>query len=349
MHAFTAWYTLLLQGMKGRGMNGPAPVARCAPRSGLLHEPRRRRHRYWLLVLGAACTLWCNVRYAPAASAVAADGHPAATATAPSAAPVTLAQTYREGYALPQYWVSEKYDGIRAYWTGQQLRSRQGQTIDAPGWFTQGWPQQPLDGELWAGRGQFALVQSAVGSGRSNDAGWRQLRFMVFDLPAHPGPFTARLQQLRTTVAAVQQPWLQAAPQWRVDSHAALMRQLRALDQAGAEGLMLRHADSPYRAGRSEDLLKLKLHDDAEAVVIGHVPGRGKYQGMTGALWVQTPQGQRFKLGSGLSDAERAAPPAMGSTVTYRYNGTHPSGLPRFARFWRVRATPADTAPSQTP
>lgn len=101
---------------------------------------------------------------------------------------------------------------------------------------------------------------------------------------------------------------------------------------------MLRRDDAPYRSGRSDDLLKLKSFEDAEARVIGHLPGRGKYAGQTGALLVETPSGQRFRLGSGLPDALRRAPPPIGSVVTYRHNGTHASGLPRFARFWRVRA-----------
>ena len=33
----------------------------------------------------------------------------------------------------------------------------------------------------------------------------------------------------------------------------------------------------------------------------------------------------------------RDAPPPIGSWVTYRYNGTNPGGLPRFARFLRIR------------
>ena len=141
-----------------------------------------------------------------------------------------------------------------------------------------------------------------------------------------------------STIAQLQQPWVQLVPQWQVDSHEALQRQLQQLSQQGAEGLMLRHQHAPYRSGRSDDLIKLKLFEDAEAVVVGHLPGKGKYQGMTGALLVQMPSGQRFKIGSGLSDALRTQPPPIGSTITYRYNGLHPSGLPRFARFWCVRA-----------
>ena len=259
------------------------------------------------------------------------------------AASLTLAASYRSGLPIAQYWVSEKYDGIRAHWTGQQLLTRQGQVIDAPTWFTQAWPTQAMDGELWAGREQFTRVQSAVAQGAKADAAWQQVRYMVFDLPQHRGPFSERKQALAQLVQRIHQPWVQAAPQWRVASHEALMQQLRQMSQQGAEGLMLRHAHAPYRSGRSDDLIKLKLFDDAEAVVIAHVPGKGKYRGLTGALLVQMPNGLRFKIGSGLRDADRAHPPPIGSTITYRYNGMHPSGLPRFARFWRMRE---DTSPS---
>ncbi len=264
-------------------------------------------------------------------------------AVATSADTLTLANTYRSGLDVQAYWVSEKYDGIRAHWDGRQLRSRQGLPIDAPAWFTQGWPAQALDGELWAGRGQFAAVQATVALGRKDADGWRALRYMVFDLPQHPGGFAQRQQALQRMVQGLGQPWVQAAPQWQVPGHAALMEQLHAVSKAGAEGLMLRRADSPYRPGRSDDLIKLKLFEDAEAVVVAHLPGKGKYQGMTGALLVEMPGGQRFRIGSGLTDADRARPPAIGSTITYRFNGTHASGLPRFARYWRVREEGLDT------
>lgn len=261
--------------------------------------------------------------------------------------PLTLANGYHPGLNLAHYWVSEKYDGIRAHWTGQQLLSRQGIPIAAPAWFTHHWPSTALDGELWAGRGQFAAVQSTVAQGAADEAGWRAVRYMVFDVPGHSGNLVQRQQQLQRNVRAIGQSRVQQAPQWQVTSHEALMRQLRSVSQQGAEGLMLRRADSPYRAGRSDDLIKLKLFDDAEAVVVAHLPGKGKYQGMTGALLVELPSGQRFKIGSGLSDADRANPPPVGNTITYRHNGSHPSGLPRFARYWRVRGEAS--APTSSP
>ncbi|MBS0465935.1 MAG: DNA ligase [Proteobacteria bacterium] len=259
----------------------------------------------------------------------------AAQAAAPSP---TLAQRYHPGVDVSAYWVSEKYDGVRALWTGSQLLSRQGLPIRAPTWFTAGWPAEPLDGELWAGRGQFAAAQAAVAQAEPDDAQWRRMRYMVFDLPNAPGGFGQRLPALQRQVAALGQPWVQAVPQWRVASHGELMAQLRTHDKAGAEGLMLRSDDAPYRGGRSADLLKLKSFEDAEGRVVGHVPGRGKYAGQTGALLVELEDGRRLRLGSGLPDALRRKPPPVGTVVSYRYNGLHASGLPRFARFWRVRA-----------
>jgi DNA ligase-1 len=105
----------------------------------------------------------------------------------------------------------------------------------------------------------------------------------------------------------------------------------------GGEGLMLHRADALWQPGRSDALFKLKPEQDEEGLVVGHQPGKGRLLGMTGALLVQMPSGQRFALGSGLSDSQRRNPPPVGAWVTYRYRDRTPSGLPRFASFLRVR------------
>lgn len=249
-----------------------------------------------------------------------------------------LANVYSPGTHLPDHWVSEKYDGVRGFWDGQRLLTRGGEVIHAPGWFTEGWPDQPMDGELWAGRGRFAHAVSTVRQQVPDDSAWKTMRFMVFDLPGHSGLFTERISAYQQLVASMQKPWVVAVPQWRVATHAELQAQLGKTVKAGGEGLMLHRADAPYRGQRSDDLLKVKLHDDAEARVVAHVPGRGKHAGRLGALLVETPQGQRFRLGTGFTDAQRDQPPPVGTTVTYRYMGLNESGVPRFASFVRVRA-----------
>ena len=253
-----------------------------------------------------------------------------------------LAGRYRPGIDLRDWWVSEKYDGVRAHWDGRQLRTRGGERIAAPAWFTAGWPALPMDGELWAGRGHFEHAQSAAAREQPDDAQWRALRYMVFDLPAHPGSFDERLAALRAAVSALNHTWVQAVPQRKVAGDAELQALLREVVRGGGEGLMLHRGASLYRAGRGEDLLKLKTHDDAEARVIAHVPGKGKHAGRLGALMVETPEGRRFALGTGFTDAQRADPPPVGSWVTYRFRGLHEgSGLPRFASFLRVRSDEA--------
>ncbi len=252
-----------------------------------------------------------------------------------------LARSYRGGLHWPDWLVSEKYDGVRAWWDGQALYSRTGRRMAAPAWFTQGWPRMAIDGELWAGRGAFERAQSAAARQQPDDAAWRGLQLMAFDAPMAGGPFAPfarRLAALQEAVKKANRPTLQAVPQRRVASEAQLMAWLDEVVRGGGEGLMLHRADAPWQSGRSEHLLKLKPHEDAEARVIAHLPGKGRHTGRLGALLVQTPEGKRFRIGSGFTDAQREAPPPVGAWITYRYRGLHDrSGLPRFATFVRTR------------
>src|SRR5690554_6768127 len=256
-----------------------------------------------------------------------------------SAAPprLMLATGYHDGIEAAEYFVSEKLDGVRGHWDGRALYTRAGNPIDAPQWFTAGWPAVPMDGELWLGRGRFEEASGIARTAGGGHPGWREMRFMVFDLPAHQGPFEQRVAAMRTMLAAANVAWLRPVEQHRVSGREDLDARMRAVVAAGGEGLMLHHRDARYRAGRSDRLLKLKPFDDAEARVVGHTPGRGKYTGMAGALVVERPDGLQFRIGSGLTDALRAQPPAVGTWVTYRFNGLTGNGVPRFPRFLRVR------------
>jgi len=263
-------------------------------------------------------------------------------AAAPQAPQLMLAKAYRPGIPLADYWVSEKYDGVRGYWDGEKLMTRGGERIAVPTWFTAGWPKLPMDGELWAGHGQFTRALSTVRQQSPDPAAWRAMRFMVFDLPAQGGRFSERIPALNGVVSRIDQPWVQAVAQSKVASHTALQVMLTNTVNHGGEGLMLHRGASLYKGQRSDDLLKAKPHEDDEARVVAHIPGQGKYAGMVGALLVEMPgaggkAGLRFKLGSGLSDELRQNPPPVGSTVTYRFRGLNDSGIPRFASFMRVR------------
>ncbi len=264
-----------------------------------------------------------------------------ATAPMPSLAaeplPLLLAETEQGQADVALYLVSEKLDGVRAFWDGKKLRTRNGNNINAPGWFVEKFPTQALDGELWIGRGQFERLSATVRHQVPDDVAWRHVRYMVFELPLAPGTFRERVLSLRKMVEAVGVPWLQMVEQFEIKNRMALEQKLKAVVKAGGEGLMLHRADALYATGRSDVLLKVKLWHDAEATVIAHRPGKGKYHGMLGSLRVRTTEGDEFMLGTGLSEAVRRNPPPIGTVITYRYRDQTSRGLPRFASFLRVR------------
>lgn len=257
-----------------------------------------------------------------------------------------LANVHESGTAidLADYWVSEKLDGVRGYWDGEKLLTRSGNIVPAPAWFTAGWPEVPLDGELWAGRGRFAFASATVRTQTADNDAWRQMQFMVFDLPAHGGPFTDRLAALNALLEPAPVPWLRAVRQFRVRDAEALHATLKEVVEAGGEGLMLHRGTSVYRAGESDDLLKYKLHRQGTARVVAHVPGNGKYAHSLGSLLVEDPDGLEFRIGTGFTDEQRLDPPAIGRCVTYAYNGFTVSGIPRFPRF--VKISPCRTGDS---
>jgi len=266
---------------------------------------------------------------------------PSTTDIAKSKSPPRLqhAKTYQAVDDISQYWLSEKLDGMRGYWNGTELMTRQGNKIYSPTWFTQHWPKTPMDGELWMARGQFQATISCVRKKYIDEQCWQNVRFMMFDLPAHDGTFTERIAVMKHMVSKTSPKTLAMIPQFKLQNLTQLTQQLNDIVANDGEGLMLHLASARYHIGKTAKLLKLKKHQDGEATVIAHLAGKGKYTNMLGALNVKTAQGLVFKIGSGFSDKERANPPEIGSIITYQYNGTTLSGLPRFARYWRTRAT----------
>ncbi len=260
-------------------------------------------------------------------------------AHAAASGPPTLiqAEVYQASIDPAEYWTSEKLDGVRAYWDGQRLYFRSGLPVPAPAWFTREFPKIALDGELWLGRGTFERLVGIVRKAEAVDAEWREVRYMLFELPGAPGTFGERAEAMRVLVEAARIPWLKTVEQFRVTDRKALMAKLDAVRAAGGEGLMLHRADALYATGRSGDLLKLKPYLDADATVIGHLPGKGRHAGRLGALIVLDDAGRSFRIGTGFSDAQRDHPPEIGSRVIYSYRGLTAKGLPRFPVFLRVR------------
>jgi DNA ligase-1 len=261
----------------------------------------------------------------------------AAISTTDNEAPrLLLANVWNPSIDPTGWWVSEKYDGLRAYWDGQKLRSRKGNLIHAPDYFLAELPPDiALDGELWMGHGKFEETMSIVRS-ETPDERWKQVRYMVFDAPQAKGLFEQRMQFLRATISE-ENHFVTMVTQERCQGAAQLLAQRDRVVREGGEGLMLRQPQSAYEARRSPTLLKVKPFDDAEATVIAHEPGKGKFAGKLGALRVRTDDGKEFSIGTGLTDADRESPPPVGTVITYRFQGLTAKGLPRFPSYLRVR------------
>jgi DNA ligase-1 len=250
-------------------------------------------------------------------------------ATAP---PILLAHRWEVDRDPTGWWMSEKLDGVRAYWDGEAFVSRLGNRFVAPDWFVADLPADTLDGELWVDRKKFQKTIGIVRSGAAGDA-WREVRYVVFDAPNALGAFEDRLAHARKVLARA------AAPYARCHDHARclgvdhLREELGRVEALGGEGLMLREPGSPYVVGRSTTLLKVKTFHDAEARVVQHAPGTGKHKGRLGALVVELPDGTRFNIGTGMSDKERGAPPRIGAVITFRYQELSDDGVPRFPSY----------------
>jgi DNA ligase 1 len=266
---------------------------------------------------------------------VTADGDEAA------GPPLLLAETWDTATDLAGWWMSEKLDGVRAYWDGKQFVSRLGNLFHAPDWFTAGLPEAPLDGELWIARKAFQRTVSIVRRQDKTDL-WKEVKFLVFDAPAMKDPFERRLEFLAET-------FRKAHPYAGHHAHELcrdldhLRKELARVEALGGEGLMLRQPGSAYEVGRSMTLLKVKTFKDAEATVVGHQPGAGKHKGRLGALLVRLADGTEFAVGTGFTDKQRASPPAVGSVITFRYQELSEAGVPRFPSFVgeRIDARPA--------
>tara|TARA_Y100001960_G_scaffold288292_1_gene327197 strand:- start:1520 stop:2371 length:852 start_codon:yes stop_codon:yes gene_type:complete len=250
---------------------------------------------------------------------------------------VPLAHSYHEKIVVEEYWKSEKLDGIRAIWTGSKLVTRKGNEIHAPDWFLEPLPSYPLEGELWAGRGNFHLVQQTVLDKTPNSKAWRQIDFMLFDMPNSAGDYQKRYYNVVYFTRASQRDHIKYIEHTPIKDEKELFGYLDGIENINGEGVMLRKITSRYQAGRSNDLLKLKKYQDAEATVIGYKVGKGKYHGMMGAILVRVESGIQFYIGSGFTDFQRREPPELGSVITFRYNGYTQNGVPKFARFVRER------------
>ena len=230
-------------------------------------------------------------------------------------------------------WVmSEKLDGIRAYWDGKHLYTKNGKIIHAPKWFLVQYPPFAIDGELWTKRGDFEHIASIVRD-RTPGKEWKKIKHYIFDVPNAKGDLFTRLNKLKPYTNSI----IKIIPQIPIQSKKHLQKFFNAVIHNGGEGVVIRDPDSMYERKRSSTILKLKPFLDDECTVVGYTQGKGKLQGLVGALRCQLKNGKIIKIGSGLTLKERKNPPKIGDIVTFKYYSLTKNNLPRFPIFLRVR------------
>lgn len=235
------------------------------------------------------------------------------------------------------WWMSEKLDGVRAVWDGSEFWSRNGNRFVAPDWFKALMPDMPMDGELFIGRGKFQDTVSIVRT-QGSDKGWNRIVYHAFDLyPVDTLRTLMKFETRQDVLAGIRSDVVRHVEQHRCEGADHVNAYVDAVVSEGGEGAMLRQPGSLYERKRSGTLLKVKRFHDIEARITAHVPGKGKHKGRLGALTVTLPNGVTFEVGTGFSDAQREAPPAIGKPVTVRFQEYTDDGVPRFPVFVGAR------------
>lgn len=235
-------------------------------------------------------------------------------------------------------WVmSEKLDGIRGYWDGSRLLTRKGLPLHPPPWFIENFPAFELDGELWSKQGDFEFIQSVVLDAEPGP-GWKKINYHIFEVPNQKGTFLLRLDRAKEWFKSNPAHHVRVIPQILIQDISDLDRFFLEVESKGGEGVIVKNPNIPYHTGRSTHVLKVKKARDMEGLVIGINKGKGKYENAMGSLTLKLENGIIFKLGSGFTDLVRNNPPAVGTTVTFKYHGFSKNGIPKFASFLRGRA-----------
>lgn len=249
---------------------------------------------------------------------------------------IMLPQVYSEDIDVADWLMSEKLDGVRGYWDGERLLSKNGNSLYPPPAFIRNFPPFPLEGEIWGGRKTFLQTVSTVKKQQPHD-GWLQLQFAIFDVPRATGNFTRRLQTAEEWFRDNPNTFVFVIPQTVIKNKNQLKTELQRIENLGGEGLIVRKPDTLYAKGRSSEILKVKSFFDQEAVVIGHLTGNGRNSNRLGSLVLELPDKTQFKIGTGFCDQERDNPPPIGTTITFKHYGFYPSGIPKFPSYLRIR------------
>lgn len=234
---------------------------------------------------------------------------------------------------INNWYMSEKLDGIRAYWNGKELLTKNGNKIYAPLWFTKNFPPFKLDGELWTKREDFENIQNIV-LDKNPTMEWEKISYNIFEVPEGKGKFDERLKIIKTWLEKEPNQYIKIIPQIICKNKEHLNSYLMDLLSKKAEGIILKNPNKEYFIGRNENILKVKKFFDMEGLVINiNYNKNNQFK----SLVVKIDNGIIFNLGGGFSKKEKENPPKIGDIVSFKYYNFTKYGKPKFASFLRIR------------
>jgi DNA ligase-1 len=241
---------------------------------------------------------------------------------------------YQGDENISLWYMSEKLDGIRGYWDGKNLYTKNGKRLYPPKYFIKDMPSFPIDGELWTFRDDFENIQSIV-MDKTPSKNWKQITYNIFEVPDTKGNFTTRVQKLKNYLKTNPSKIIKIIPQIVCKNKNHLNKYLNSIVKNKGEGLIIKDPNTNYHTGRSFHILKVKKYYDMEAVVIGI--NYRKNSTIMKSLKVQLKNKVIFNLGGGFSNKQRLNYPKKDDIVTFKYYGFTKLGKPKFASFLHIR------------
>ena len=151
-------------------------------------------------------------------------------------------------------------DGVRAYWDGEKLLSRNLKPIlSCPQWFYEKLPKDmKLDGEFWMGRKKLEMTLATINSKEENEL-WKQIKFMIFDLLIPNQPYEKRMEQLKSNIQ-IFPSFVRIIDTKICQGNDDLMEELNIIVSNGGEGIVVTKPQSLYLAERTRVRLKVKVN-----------------------------------------------------------------------------------------
>eukprot|EP00026_Physarum_polycephalum_P002842 Phypoly_transcript_02851.p1 GENE.Phypoly_transcript_02851~~Phypoly_transcript_02851.p1 ORF type:complete len:717 (+),score=103.58 Phypoly_transcript_02851:98-2248(+) len=231
-----------------------------------------------------------------------------------------------------QWWSSKKYDGVRFLSRKKKIFTRFNMQLLLKSEIHEILPPTVAEGEIWFGRGNYSLVNTLV---NANEFAFYDLfRMIFFDIPLrslHDAPYELRYKLLLPYVPE-DHPFGIVPSRLLLPNKRVLYMHLQSIAGDTGEGLILQKTQSTYEQGRSQSLLKFKLHADDREAIVENVEANGVH--------CKLPSGAVFFVREdniALPEDQAKQGLSVGNIVSFSCSGFTNKHLPMDPTIYRIR------------